>query len=57
MTVKSNAIQLIETSVDNILTVHVEGKLTREHYAQFVPELERMVEKHGKCNWIRWGVG
>lgn len=33
---------------DNELEVHVEGKLTREDYRLFVPEIETLIEKHGK---------
>ena len=31
-----------------ILVVHVSGRLTREDYRQFVPELEKSVEQHEK---------
>ena len=31
-----------------VLVVHVSGRLTREDYRQFVPELEKAVEEHGK---------
>lgn len=31
-----------------LLNVHVNGKLDKEDYEKFVPEVERLVEEHGK---------
>lgn len=40
--------QLKETQSGNVLEVHVNGKLTREDYAHFVPEFERLIQQYGK---------
>lgn len=41
-------IQLTEENGGKLLSVHVSGKLTKEDYAHFVPEFERLVQLHGK---------
>jgi len=35
-------------SVDDLVQVHVTGKLTREAYKEFVPILEEGIRRHGK---------
>jgi hypothetical protein len=42
------SIQVNEKSSTKTLAVRVAGKLTREDYATFVPEFERLVKLHGK---------
>jgi hypothetical protein len=42
------SIQLNEPRSRNILTVRVSGKLAREDYRDFVPEIERLLVEHGK---------
>ena len=41
-------IQLNEESNGKLLIVQVSGKLSKEDYELFVPEFERLVQKHGK---------
>ena len=41
-------IQLDEQNGGKTLVVHVSGKLAKEDYQHFVPEFERLVQKHGK---------
>jgi hypothetical protein len=41
-------IHLIEENDGRILIVNVSGKLTKADYAHFVPEFDRLVQKHGK---------
>lgn len=41
-------VQLSEQNDGKILVLHVSGKLTREDYTRFLPEVERQVQKHGK---------
>jgi hypothetical protein len=35
---------------DSTAEVHVSGKLTREDYGRFVPDVERLIQQHGKIN-------
>lgn len=42
------AIQLTEKNEGKILEVRISGKLEHQDYQQFVPEFERLVQKHGK---------
>ncbi len=37
-----------EKTVGNVLEVHVTGKLRREDYERFTPEVERLIGQHGK---------
>ena len=48
MTVTFSAIEIEGNNWDNILTVRLSGKLTKEDYEQFVPEIERMMKAHDK---------
>ena len=41
-------IQLDEQNGGKTLVVHVSGKLAKADYQHFVPEFERLVQKHGK---------
>ena len=41
-------VQMNEQSEQGVLVLHVSGKLTREDYARFVPEVERLIGQHGK---------
>jgi hypothetical protein len=41
-------IQINEEIGGKALAVHVSGKLSREDYARYVPEFERLVQQHGK---------
>ncbi len=48
MTTQFSCIEIEEKSWDNILTMRLSGKLTKEDYEQFVPEIERMIGAHDK---------
>jgi hypothetical protein len=45
-------IQLNEEDGGKILVVHVNGKLVKADYAQFVPEFERLIVLHGKLRLL-----
>ncbi len=42
------SVELFEKVQGKVLEVDLSGKLTKEDYAEFVPEIERLIEKHGK---------
>ncbi len=42
------AVQVEAVESDTFITVRVSGKLTKEDYAHFVPEVERLVQQRGK---------
>lgn len=35
-----------------VVEVHLSGKLSKEDYQHFAPELERQIEQHGKINLL-----
>ena len=37
---------------DSIVDVTISGKLTKQDYEQFVPELENLIQKHGKMRML-----
>jgi SpoIIAA-like len=41
-------IELKEQAAGNILDVTVTGRLTKDDYEHFVPEVERLIHEHGK---------
>jgi hypothetical protein len=41
------SIQLDEEDDGRVLVIHVSGKLKKEDYEHFVPEVERLVQQHG----------
>jgi hypothetical protein len=41
-------VQIEESMGGRVLEIHVTGKLEHEDYERFIPELERLVEEHGK---------
>jgi hypothetical protein len=41
-------IEVKEQEHGNVLDVTVTGRLTKEDYEQFVPEVERLIHEHGK---------
>ena len=45
-------IQLNEEDGGEILVVHVNGKLAKADYEQFVPEFERHIIQHGKARLL-----
>jgi hypothetical protein len=42
------AVQVAAAESGKFVDVHVSGKLTKEDYEHFVPELERLIAQHGK---------
>lgn len=46
------AVTLNEQNGGRLLEIRVSGKLTREDYQQFVPEVERLIGQHGKLRMI-----
>lgn len=46
------AVEIRETSCPGAIEVHLSGKLTKQDYEHFVPELERRIEKHGKLRLL-----
>jgi hypothetical protein len=42
------SVQLHETGEGRILKIRVTGRLTRQDYGEFIPEIERMIAHHGK---------
>ena len=42
----------INPPVDNVLWVKVNGKLTKEEYAELVPSWEQMIARHGKLRLL-----
>ncbi len=48
MTTQFSCIEIEEKSWENILTMRLSGKLTKEDYEQFIPEIERMIGAHDK---------
>ena len=48
MSTGTKTLQLTEKQGGRILEVQVQGKLTKEDYETFVPEIERLLEAHGK---------
>lgn len=45
-------VELEELDGGKVLELHLTGKLTREDYEKFVPEVERLVEQHGKIRML-----
>ncbi|MFP4105943.1 MAG: STAS/SEC14 domain-containing protein [Phycisphaerae bacterium] len=41
-------VQLIEETGGKVLEVDLSGKLTKEDYKLFVPEIERLIDEYGK---------
>ncbi len=48
MTTQFSCIELEGSSWENVLTMRLSGKLTKEDYERFVPEIERMMKAHDK---------
>ncbi|HZT80698.1 MAG TPA: STAS/SEC14 domain-containing protein [Gemmataceae bacterium] len=46
------AVELHEEAAGKALTIKLSGKLTREDYARFVPEVERLIRQHGKLRLL-----
>ena len=46
------SVELIEEMDGKLLTVRLSGKLSEEDYELFVPEVERLIQKHGKVRML-----
>ncbi len=58
------SVQLSRENDGKVLVVHVRERLTRQDYAHFVPEVDRLIGKHGKIRVLfemhdfhGWSVG
>jgi SpoIIAA-like len=45
-------VELREEEGGKLCIVQLSGKLTREDYGQFVPEVERLIKEHGKISML-----
>jgi hypothetical protein len=45
-------LQLTEEDGGKVVVVHVSGKLVKADYEHFVPEIERLVRRHGKLRLL-----
>jgi hypothetical protein len=48
MGTETKSLQLTERQDGKVLEVQVQGKLTKDDYEAFVPEIERLIRQHGK---------
>jgi hypothetical protein len=46
------AVELREEAAGKILAIKLSGKLTREDYEHFLPEVERLIQQHGKIRIV-----
>ena len=46
------AVELKELNSGKVLELHLTGRLAKEDYETFVPEVERLVEQHGKIRML-----
>jgi hypothetical protein len=47
-------VEVHEKAEGRILEVPVTGKLSREDYERFVPEIEKLIRRHGKIRLMFW---
>ena len=45
-------VTLKETNGGKLLELQLTGKLTKEHYQQFIPAVERLVKEHGRIRLL-----
>ena len=48
MAIRFSEVDLATRSDSNVVHLHLSGKLTHEDYEFFGPELEQLIQKHGK---------
>ncbi len=48
MAIKFHEVELQADSATNVVRVHVTGKLTKEDYELFLPQIEEWIDAHGK---------
>ena len=46
------SVQLLEKQDGKVLEVHASGKLTVEDYEKFTPQIDRLIDKHGKIRLL-----
>lgn len=46
------SLQVNEENNEKVLVIRVSDRLTKEDYAHFVPEVDRLIEKHGKIRML-----
>lgn len=46
------SVQVNEESDGKVLVIHVSEKLTKDDYEHLVPEVDRLIEKHGKIRML-----
>jgi hypothetical protein len=46
------AIQITEEDDCKVVVVRISGKVQKEDYAKFVPEVDRLVQRHGKLRML-----
>jgi hypothetical protein len=46
------AVESREEAGGEILVIRLSGKLTRQDYERFVPEVERLIRRHGKIRML-----
>jgi hypothetical protein len=46
------AVTLQEEAGGKLLVVHLSGKLTKDDYERLVPEVERLIQQHGKLRML-----
>jgi len=46
------SVELREEADGKVLTVKLSGKLARQDYEQFVPEVDRLIARHGKIRML-----
>jgi hypothetical protein len=52
MSVVTKSIALIQADSGKVLEIHVTGKLEKADYEQFVPEVEDLIQRHGKLRLL-----
>ncbi len=41
-------VTLDQTTIENVIEIHLSGKIRREDYDRYVPEIERIISEQGK---------
>jgi len=46
------SVQVEKEQAGKVIEIHVEGKLSKEDYDQFVPQVEGLIQQHGKLRLL-----
>ncbi len=46
------SVDLYEEAGGKILVIKLTGKLTKEDYEHFIPEVERLIKQHGRIRML-----